>query len=107
MTCSYKSEPVANEISRVVVSGTNDKASIFMSTGQTIRGVTKRGKDFFKLDTSHTEKISALHVQGQNLWSSGMFTLNCYQSANNQIIDKYYYLSEDKINDMIVVNLAS
>ena len=64
MVCSFKSEPVQSEISRVVVSGTSEKASIFMSTGQTIRGVTKRGKDFFKLDTSHTEKISALHVQG-------------------------------------------
>jgi hypothetical protein len=27
-----------------------------------IRGVTKKGKEFFKLDTSHTEAIRSLHV---------------------------------------------
>ena len=100
---SFKSaEPLANEISRVVISGSNDKAAVFMATGSQIRGVTKRGKDFFKLDTSHTERILHLHVQGTNLWSAGPYTLNSYASANNVIADKYYLCCEDKINQMIV-----
>lgn len=48
-------EPYANEISRVVVSGAQDKAAVFLAIGSQIKGVTKRGKEFFKLDTSHTE----------------------------------------------------
>jgi len=64
--------------------------------------VTKRGKDFFKLDTSHTEQITSLHVLGTNLWSAGAFTLNCYASRNNAIADKYFFVCEDKINEMIV-----
>ena len=100
---SFKSaQPFANEISRVVISGSNDKAAVFLAIGSQIKGVTKRGKDFFKLDTSHTEPIIHLHVLGTNLWSAGTFTLNCYASANNAITDKYFFVCDDKINQMIV-----
>lgn len=59
-----KTENQAKEISRVVISGNADKYSLFYVAGQSIRGVTKKGKEFFKLDTSHTEAIKSLHVQG-------------------------------------------
>ena len=56
LTQSFKTEePFPNEISRVVISGNEEKASVFLAQGAQIRGLTKRGKDFFKLDTSHTE----------------------------------------------------
>ena len=96
---SFKSaEPYTNEISRVVISGSNDKAAVFCAIGSQIKGVTKRGKDFFKLDTSHTERILHLHVLGANLWSAGTYTLNCYASSNNTITDKYFFVCDDKIN---------
>lgn len=41
-----------------------------------------------------------------NLWSAGAYTLNCYASSNNTIQDKYYYLCDDKINEMIITQLA-
>jgi len=48
---------------RVMISiASDEKFSIFYSIGQNIRGVTKKGKEFFKLDTSHTEAITSLHV---------------------------------------------
>lgn len=66
--------------------------------------MTKKGKEFFKLDTSHTEVIRSLHVQAQSLWSAGEYILNCYESKeNNKIVDKYFYICEDRINDMVVV----
>ena len=100
---SYESpQPFANEISRVVISGANEKAAVFLATGSQIKGVTRRGKEFFKLDTSHTEQIMHLHVLGSNLWSAGSYTLNCYASSNNTIADKYFFVCDDKINDMIV-----
>lgn len=39
---------------------------------------------------------------GTNLWSAGTYTLNCYASANGAIADKYYFVCDDKINEMIV-----
>lgn len=41
-----------------------------------------------------------------NLWSAGAYTLNCYASSNNTIQDKYYYLCDDKINEMIITQIA-
>ena len=40
-----------------------------------------------------------------NLWSAGAYTLNCYTSSNNSIADKYYFLCDDIINDMLVTSL--
>ena len=85
-----------------MISGSQDKAAVFIAIGSQIKGITKRGKDFFRLDTSHTEQISHLHVLGTNLWSAGAYTLNCYASQNNAIADKYFFVCEDKINAMIV-----
>jgi hypothetical protein len=86
-----------------VISGTADKASVFVASGSQICGFTKRGKDFFKLDSSHTDAILHLHVQAQELWSTGKHTLNCYVSTENRIVDKYYYVAEDFIVNMKVV----
>ena len=100
---TYKSpEALTNEITCTEISGSQDKAAVFIATGSQIKGVTKRGKDFFRLETSHTEQIRYLHVLGTNLWSAGDYTLNCYASSNNKIADKYYYVSDDKINSMLV-----
>jgi hypothetical protein len=50
--------------------------------------------------------ISSLHVQAQNLWCAGEYILNCYQSAANQIKDRFYFICEDKINDMVLAPVA-
>ena len=56
----FKSEAQAKELSRVAISGTAQKFSVFFASGQTIKGVTKKGKEFFRLETSHTETIKSL-----------------------------------------------
>ena len=109
---SFKSVPQtktdSQQISRVVISKAGeDKFYIFYCVGQSIKGITKKGKDFFTLETSHTEVISSLHVQGQTLWSAGEYILNCYESsADNVMKDKYYYICDDKINDLVVASVA-
>ena len=51
------------QIMKVVVSVANeDKFSIFYSIGQNIKGITKKGKEFFQKDTTHAEAICHLHV---------------------------------------------
>ena len=54
---TFTSEPFSYEVSRVVISGTADKASVFVASRSQIKGFTKRGKEFFKLDSSHTDAI--------------------------------------------------
>jgi len=72
-----------NDINRVIISGNQEKASIFLAIGSQIRGFTKKGKEFFKLDSSHSDAIVHLHVQNQELWSTGKHTLNCYVSTQS------------------------
>ena len=68
-----------------------------------MKGLSNKGKEFLSLDTSHAEVITSLHVQSGHLWSAGEYILNCYESSGElQIIDKYYYTCDDKINDMVV-----
>ncbi len=46
-------------------------------------------------------------MQGQSLWSAGEYILNCYESTeNNKIVDKYFYICEDRINDMLVAPVS-
>lgn len=111
MINSFKSESQSisenQQIMRVVVSITSeDKFSVFYAVGQSIKGVTKKGKEFFKLDTSHAEMISSLFVKGTNLWSAGEYILNCYESRDNAIKDRYYFICEDKINDLLLAPVA-
>jgi hypothetical protein len=40
------------------------------------------------------------------LWSAGEYILNCYESVSNKIIDKYFYICDDRINDMIVTSVS-
>ena len=44
-------------------------------------------------------------MQGTNLWSTGEYTLNCYTQSNQAIVDKYFFVCDDKINDMKVTDL--
>lgn len=86
----------------MIVSASGQKFSVFFAAGQAIRGVSKVGKEFFKLDTTHTEAIKCLHVESSFLWSAGDFILNCYESVDGKIQEKSFYICEDKINDMAV-----
>ena len=43
-----------------------------------------------------------MHVQSAHLWSSGEYILSCQESSNLNIINKYEYICDDKINDMVV-----
>lgn len=50
--------------------------------------------------------IKSLYVNQGSLWSASDYILNCYESVNNKIVDKYFYISDDKINDMHVSPVA-
>lgn len=100
----FQTEPLPNEISAVLVTR-GDKPSIFIAAGSQIRGFTVKGKEFFKLDTSHSEVIRNVFVAGIDLWSTGLHTLNCYTSSGGKIVDKYYYMSDETIATMDVATI--
>jgi len=42
---------------------------------------------------------------GNDLWSTGSNTLNCYASQGGKIVDNYYFLSNEKITQMDICEI--
>ena len=106
LTQTWKTEQMDKEISTVAISESNKKVNSFCASSHSIRGINKKGKEFFKFETNHTEDIQNLYVSGSNLWSSGDYILNSYKGTKSGIEDNFYYLSDDKIHDMLVANVS-
>ena len=71
---------------------------IFATQAQRIVGLTKKGKDFFKLTSSLSEPINHIVVEETRMWTSCEFVYNMYDNGK----DVAYYMSRDQINSMVV-----
>lgn len=69
---------------------------IFVAVAQTIKGISRKGKEFFVFDTNLSETLSGLYVQDTRIWSTGEFVYNVFDNAR----DKHFYMAPDRINDM-------
>lgn len=91
-------------ITHVSIGGTTVKQDkIFVAGGQKILGITKKGKEFFKLTSSLTETINNIIVDDSKLWTSCEFIYNMYNNG----IDKEFYMCKDIINAMIVDHVSN
>ncbi|XP_042326280.1 Bardet-Biedl syndrome 7 protein [Sceloporus undulatus] len=70
---------------------------IFVAAGSEVRGFTKKGKQFLSFNTNLTENIKAMHISGSDLFLGASYIYNHYCDCK----DQHYYLSGDKINDVI------
>ncbi|DBA03716.1 TPA: hypothetical protein N0F65_004133 [Lagenidium giganteum] len=98
----YKTNALGNPVSCIQMGtskGTDDRA--FVSLGQNIVGFTKKGKEFFKFQSNLAESINKLHAFENKLWTATDFVYNQYEGST----DKNFYMSPDKINDMLVFPL--
>lgn len=74
------------------------KDKIFVAEGQKIVGLTKKGREFFKLTSSLTETIHNMVVEDTKIWTGGEFIYNLYEGGQ----DAAFYMCHDRINHMIV-----
>mmetsp|Transcript_16876 Transcript_16876/g.20317 ORF Transcript_16876/g.20317 Transcript_16876/m.20317 type:complete len:715 (+) Transcript_16876:403-2547(+) len=101
---SFKHLPTGTPIEAVCLgTGQGQKDKIFCSTEQTVKGFNKKGKEFFKFSSNLTEKITSLTVHELQIWTTGEYTYNMF----NDCKDKHFYVANDRINDMKVVNVIS
>eukprot|EP00743_Colponemidia_sp_Colp-15_P004203 GILK01004535.1.p1 GENE.GILK01004535.1~~GILK01004535.1.p1 ORF type:complete len:722 (-),score=169.57 GILK01004535.1:175-2340(-) len=99
----FKSNPMGKEISRLELGGpVGKKDKIFLAAGQTIRGMTKKGKEFFKCQTNLTETINSMFVEDKLIWTGGEYIYNLFDDCK----DAAFYMSSDKINDLIVEHVV-
>ncbi|XP_045441970.1 Bardet-Biedl syndrome 7 protein isoform X2 [Pipistrellus kuhlii] len=94
----FKTLP-GQKIARLELGGilNTPQEKIFVAAGSEIRGFTKRGKQFLSFETNLTESIKAMHISGSDLFLSASYIYSHYCDCK----DQHYYLSGDKINDVI------
>ena len=86
-------------ISSVTLGGDITKTDkIFIAQGHRIIGLTKTGKEFFKLTSALTEPIKNIEVDEVKIWTICENILNRYDDGN----DAAYYMNRDKINCFII-----
>ena len=102
----FKTTSVGGEISHMTFAKPK-LTNIFYTSQQSVYGISRKGKEFFRADTNVTEILRGIEVEEGNIWISGEYILNHLSSGANSLIDKYFYMCEDKINAMLVAPITS
>eukprot|EP00698_Gefionella_okellyi_P026192 TRINITY_DN9896_c0_g1_i1.p1 TRINITY_DN9896_c0_g1~~TRINITY_DN9896_c0_g1_i1.p1 ORF type:complete len:718 (-),score=186.21 TRINITY_DN9896_c0_g1_i1:1083-3236(-) len=93
----FRTIPLPKPVVRVELGGVkSDKHKIFVASGSSVRAFTKKGKEFFRLETNLTEPIRSMFVEGNGIWTGGEYIYNQFRDAQ----DNYFYMSPDRINDL-------
>jgi Bardet-Biedl syndrome 7 protein len=80
--------------------GSKDK--VFVSTGQRIVGLSKKGKEFLKFNSNLTETIHTMFVEDVKMWTGGEFAYNMFENGK----DVNFYTSTDRINALTVESIT-
>lgn len=83
--------------------GKLQREKIFLAAGNQIKGMSRKGKEFFKFNSQLTETIRKVDIYDKNIWSAGEYVHNHFIEGKEQAL----YLCPDKINDAEVVPLVS
>eukprot|EP01017_Pseudomicrothorax_dubius_P042816 TRINITY_DN7043_c0_g1_i3.p1 TRINITY_DN7043_c0_g1~~TRINITY_DN7043_c0_g1_i3.p1 ORF type:complete len:729 (-),score=128.21 TRINITY_DN7043_c0_g1_i3:32-2218(-) len=99
---------VRKEICRIELAGmpyyARDK--VFFSIGTTIRAF-RQGKMLHAFETNLTEMIRTIAVEENYLWVAGEHILNMYLIQKDTLRDMAYFVSPDRINDLLTLNIIS
>lgn len=75
---------------------------IFAAHSQRIIGLTKKGKDFFKLTSSLTESIRNIAVEDTKIWTGCEYIYNLYDNGQ----DTAFFMCRDQINALTVEHIT-
>ncbi|XP_018601717.1 BBSome complex member BBS7 [Scleropages formosus] len=100
----FKTLP-GQKISRLELGGAlgTPQEKIFVAAGSEVRGYTKKGKQFLSFEANLAESIKAMHIAGADLFVCASYIYNHYCDCK----DQHYYLSGDKINDIVCLPAES
>ena len=95
----FVANPFEGPISCVAIGGAVlKKDKIFASHSQRILGLTKKGKEFFKLTSSLTEPIRNIVVEDTKIWTACEYVYNLYDNGQ----DTAFFMSRDQINALVI-----
>jgi len=100
----YTTSNLDYPVSKVFIGGPVEKRDrVFYTSAQTIRGVNKKGKEFFKFNTDGTETLRGLCIEDTKIWTSGEYMYNFYVDTK----DAGYYMAPDRINDLLLLPILN
>lgn len=100
----YATSNLDYPVSRLFIGGPPEKRDrIFFTSAQTIRGVNKKGKEFFRFNTDGTETLKGIHIEDTRIWTTGEYMFNYYVDTK----DAGYYMSPDRINDLLLTPILN
>ena len=87
VTNSFKTLPGPQPVSHVTLGGSGN-SKVFVAVAQSIRGISKKGKEFFRFNTNLTEVIRRLVVDDTRLWTAGDYIFQQFVETK----DNYFYM---------------
>ena len=92
---SFKSLPTRQSITTVALGqGPSQRDRLFFAENAVVRGMTKKGKEFFRFDTNMTESISGLFIHDTLLAILGEYACVVFEDHR----EKSFYMSPDRLN---------
>jgi len=93
----FKTPPGPDAITCLTLGATPEQGDkLFASSAGQVRGLSKKGKEFFKFTTNLTETIRKVHVHGSDVFVAGEYVVNQYADCK----DAHFFMSNDRVNDV-------
>lgn len=100
---AFKTDASSKPVSSVTLGGAPTKKDrVFYSTSQTITGVSKKGKEFFRFDTTLSETITSSFSEETRLWLAASTDYGLFDNGT----EMESYAAPDAIQDLAVANVT-
>ena len=94
---AFKTVATGKEVSRIELGGVGEERDkIFWASGGTICGMTKKGKEYLKLNTNVTETIRSMYVGDDDIHTGGEYIYTQFVQCK----DTHFFMASDRINDL-------
>lgn len=95
--------PTGVEVASLALGGpVGKKDKIFVSAGQKITGLSKKGKEFFKFNTNLSETITTMVVEETKIWTGAEYVFNLFDNGK----DSEFFMCPDRINDLTIDHIT-
>eukprot|EP00756_Hemistasia_phaeocysticola_P040760 Hpha_TRINITY_DN16881_c2_g18::TRINITY_DN16881_c2_g18_i1::g.149502::m.149502/K16749/BBS7; Bardet-Biedl syndrome 7 protein len=75
-----------------------DGEKVFAASGDSVRAFTKKGREYFKVETNLAEAIQSMAVRTPWIWTAGDYVVACFEEGT----EVAYLNTPDRVNDLVL-----
>lgn len=95
----FKTLPTGQAVTSLALGKAEEQQDkVFEASGHAIKGLNKKGKEFFRFNTNLTEEIKFISINKNHMWAVGEYICNQYVDCK----DAHFFMANDRINDLQV-----